>query len=87
MNQYTDQNKTYYVFLELAIVIGVLYMFGITDYLHAPWLTLHISNLIGTMFLMLIIVGPISFRAPASHTKRIYLAAGIMNIRFTPERC
>lgn len=83
LNQYFDKNKAYYASLETAIVAGILYSLHIFDYLLPPWITQHISNLIGATILTLVIVSPASFRMPKLHVKRIYFAIGVtatMNI-------
>ena len=77
-NEYFERNKAYYTLLELAIIAGILYTFRITDFLHAPLVTAHVSNLIGSIIGTLLIIGPASFQKPRLHAKRIGAAIIIM---------
>jgi hypothetical protein len=81
LNAHVENNKIYYALLELTILLGSVYLVSIGDLriihlLQMPWLTDHISNLLGTMFLMLLISGKDSFKGTA--TVRPYVAACIM---------
>jgi hypothetical protein len=81
LNAHVENNKIYYTLLELTILLGSVYVVSVGNLriihlLQMPWLTDHISNLLGTMLLMLLISGKGSFKRKA--TVRPYVAACIM---------
>ena len=78
LNTYFDAHKLYFSFLEVMIIIGICYVAGIIDLIDAPWITYHISNLIGTIILMLLFIGPTTFQSPRSNLRRIFLATVII---------
>jgi hypothetical protein len=86
LNKHTDKYKTYYAFIEIAIVMWLFYMFGGFNLLHTPGITQHFSNLIGTIVLMLLLIGPISFRSPGLHKMRIYITvAAVITLNLVLE--
>lgn len=76
INSHMEKHKMYYALLEATIILGALYTFGVMSSLKASWLTQHISNLIGSLFLMLVIIGPMAFNL--GKVSRIYIAAFIV---------
>lgn len=81
LNEHTDRHKLYYSLLNASVLFGLVYLINtgeqrLIDYLHAPWLTNHISNLLGTMFLMVLLSGKKAFKTGLNI--RTYIATFIL---------
>lgn len=81
LDDHTDRNKMYYTLLASSVFFGFIYLISLNghrliDYLHMPWITNHISNLLGTMFLMVLISGKAAFKGRS--IIRPYIAAAAL---------
>jgi hypothetical protein len=78
LDAYLEKNKMYYTFLELALLVWLLYVLGVLQLLHISWITQHLSNFIGTIIVGLIIIGPRAFYTPSTHWYHISIAVFVM---------
>ncbi|MDB5168626.1 MAG: hypothetical protein JWO55_884 [Candidatus Saccharibacteria bacterium] len=81
LNEHTDRHKLYYSLLNASAFFGLIYLINtgdqrLIDYINAPWLTSHISNLLGTIFLMVLLSGKKTFKTGLNI--RTYVTAFIL---------
>lgn len=63
---YLEQNRYYLWLLEVSIIVWLAYFLSIVDLLPIKIITAHISNLVGSIILCLMLIRPKAFRTPRS---------------------